>query len=155
MEKRSKYGASTKKSDKPQLDGITFDSKDEMHYYEMLKDMKARGIVASYDLQPKYVLQPAFTDWQGKKWQAITYSPDFLVRYVLGQVVAVDVKSIGTATQQGELRRKMFLFAFPDIPLRWICRSKKWGNSAGWIEYEELKRIYREQKKKKAGCDAL
>ena len=39
------------------LDGITFDSKAEGLYYELLKRKKAQGEIVNFELQPKYVLE--------------------------------------------------------------------------------------------------
>jgi len=56
---------------------------------------------------------------------------------------------LGTATQQGELRRKMFDYKYPELMLTWVCRNKKYGDADGWIIYEELKKIYSKRKKEK------
>ena len=41
------------------VDGIRFQSKHEALYYELLKRMKANGLIMNYELQPQYILQPA------------------------------------------------------------------------------------------------
>lgn len=138
----SKYNAK-----KITIDGITFASKDEGKYYEYLKEQKAKGFIQNFELQPKYTLIPAF-EKEGKKYRPITYTPDFLIYHNDNTQELIDVKSLGTATQQGELRRKMFNYFYRDSKLTWICRSVKWGVD-GWIEYEKLKKIYRENKKNK------
>lgn len=119
------------------LDGITFDSKEEARYYEYLKTKRAAGEIQNFELQPNYILQPSFKR-DGRTIRAITYTADFLVYHLDGSEEVIDVK--GMETQQGIMRRKMFWYEYPDLKLTWICRSLKFGDKDGWIEYEELKR---------------
>ncbi|QDY32692.1 DUF1064 domain-containing protein [Clostridium sporogenes] len=135
---RSKYGAR-----KIVIDGITFDSKDEGRYYLYLKELKAKDKILNFEQQPKYELQPSFKK-HGKTHRAITYAPDFLIYHLDGSEELIDVK--GTETQQGNMRRKMFDYKYPDLKLTWVARSLKYS-STGWIEYDELKKIRRENKK--------
>ncbi|NFC28548.1 DUF1064 domain-containing protein [Clostridium botulinum] len=135
---RSKYGAK-----KIVIDGITFDSKDEGRYYLYLKELKAKDKILNFERQPKYELQPSFKKY-GKTHKAITYAPDFLIYHLDGSEELIDVK--GTETQQGNMRRKMFDYKYPDLKLTWVARSLKYS-STGWIEYDELKKIRRENKK--------
>ncbi len=139
----SKYG-----NKKVTVDGITFDSKDESIYYLLLKSQKEADLIKDFEIQPKYELIPKF-EYQGKKRQAITYTPDFNVIHHDNSITAIDVKSMGTATQQGEIRRKLFEYRYPKINLVWVCRNLKHGDKDGWILYEDLKKIYRENKKRK------
>ncbi|MCW6075502.1 DUF1064 domain-containing protein [Clostridium sporogenes] len=135
---RSKYGAK-----KITIDGYTFDSKDEGKYYEYLKKLKAQDKILNFELQPKYELQPGFKK-NGKTYRAITYAPDFLIYHLDGTEELIDVK--GMSTQQGELRKKIFDYKYPELKLTWLSRSLKYS-STGWIEYDELKKIRRENKK--------
>ena len=123
------------------VDGIRFQSKDEARYYELLKEKRAAGLIQNYELQPQYILQPSFKRF-GKTVRAITYTADFLVYHKDGTTEIIDIKSIGTATQQGLIRRKMFWYQFPDMKLTWLCRNLKHGDTDGWVEYETLKSIY-------------
>ena len=120
------------------IDNIKFDSKDESKFYSYLKLMLKEKKIKSFSLQPKYELLPGFTK-DGKKYQKITYSPDFLVIYPDDTVELIDVK--GLSTQQGELRRKMFDYRYPDLKLTWIAMNIVHGNEYGWIEYGALKKI--------------
>lgn len=142
-EKKQKYN-----NKKIYIDDIKFDSRDESLYYIHLKMLKEKGLVKEFELQPKYTLIPKF-QYQGQNRRAMTYAPDFIVTDSEDNVTVVDVKSMGTATQQGELRRKLFEYYYPDINLIWVCRNLKHGDQYGWIEYEDLKKIYRDNKKKK------
>lgn len=136
-----KYG--NKKVD---YNGIKFDSQDELDYYLFLLDMQSKGILKIIALQPRVELLPKFTK-HGKKYPAITYTPDFLVEYEDGRRVYLDYK--GMETQQGNMRRKMFAYACDD-ELIWITKSKKYS-ATGFINYDELKKIRSNNKKNRAG----
>lgn len=141
--KKQKYN-----NKKIEIDGIKFDSRDESLYYLYLKECVDEGSVFHFELQPKYELVPKF-QYMGENRRAMTYSPDFKITKTDGTNYVVDVKSMGTATQQGELRRKLFEYYYPEIELIWVCRNLKHGDQDGWIKYEDLKKIYRDNKKKK------
>ncbi|MDW0103702.1 DUF1064 domain-containing protein [Clostridioides difficile] len=126
------------------IDGIKFDSKDESEYYLYLKEKKENGEIKDFGLQQKFELQPKFKK-DGKSYRAITYTVDFAIYKWNGEVVYIDVK--GYSTQQGELRKKLFDYKYQDKKLIWIAKSKKYGVD-GWIEYSELKKKRKENKKK-------
>lgn len=125
-------------------DGIPFDSMDEARYYMYLDKKKAAGEVLDYELQKKYILLDSFRSSEGKLIRAVTYTVDFLIYHIDGSIEAVDVK--GYATQQGDLRRKLFMSRYPDIKLTWICRNLKYGDADGWIEYDALKKARKGKK---------
>ena len=133
-------------SNKINIDGYTFDSKDEGKYYEYLKGLKAQGQIINFELQPKFELIPKF-EKAGKRYQAITYSADFTIYHINGEVEYVDIK--GLETQQGILRGKLFNWKYPDLKLTWIARSLKYGDEHGWIEYDKLKKLRAKNKKVK------
>ena len=100
------------------IDGIKFDSMREGARYEEIKllhrlesDPKKRPM--TIDVQPVFILQECFTDYTGKKHRAIKYVADFKIVYEDGRVEVEDVK--GFLTSVYKLKRKMFLFAFPEI----------------------------------------
>ncbi|MHC5293873.1 DUF1064 domain-containing protein [Listeria welshimeri] len=97
---RSKYNAK-----KVVIDNIKFDSKAEAAYYQQLKLLKMTGEVVSFDLQPEFILQDSFVK-NGKKYHAIKYRADFLVRYKDGHEELIDVK--GMLTNEFILKRKLF-----------------------------------------------
>jgi hypothetical protein len=41
----------------------------------------------------------------------------------------------------------LFNYKYHDLKLTWLCRSKKYS-STGWIEYDELEKLKRLNKKK-------
>jgi len=130
-------------SKKITLDGICFDSKDEAEYYKYLLQRKAKEEILNFELQPTYELIPKFKK-DGKSYRAMTYTPDYLIYHLDDSLELIDVK--GFSTQQGDIRKKLFNYKYPDLKLTWIARSLKFGED-GWIEYEDLKKKRRENKK--------
>lgn len=138
-----KYGNS-----KRTIMGHTFDSKAEADYFLYLLDKKRKGEILELILQPKIILQNQFR-LNGKLVRAITYTPDFLVKYDTGREEYIDVKGMGT--QQGELKRKMYQYKYEregGIPLLWVSQSKKYSLT-GWIDYFKLQEIRRKNKRQK------
>ena len=97
--RRGKYNAR-----KTTLDGRTFDSAAEARAYAQLQIMQANGEISDLRLQPKFELQPSFTDAHGKRQRAITYTADFAYMQD-GVMVVIDVKG-GKATQTQVFRVK-------------------------------------------------
>lgn len=137
----SKYNAK-----KIEIDGIEFDSKDESRFYLYLKDKKAKGEIRDFGLQQKFELIPKF-EKDGKKYRAMTYTPDFVIFHNDGTEEYIDVK--GFSTQQGEMRKKLFDYFYRDKKLTWISINFKYGNEDGLIEYKELQDKRKEAKKAK------
>lgn len=54
---------------KVELDGHVFDSKAEADYYSGLKIRQATGEITSFELQPRFTLQPAFIKNGKNLWQ--------------------------------------------------------------------------------------
>lgn len=141
MIKKTKY-----KNKKVEHDGIMFDSKDEMLYYQFLQGRLAEGKIKCFSIQPKYILIPKF-EYFGQKRRETTYTPDFLVEYENGDKIAIDIK--GFSTQQGDLRRKLYEHENQNIKLIWITRNIKYGDEYGWIDYDLLKKLRSKAKKEK------
>ena len=127
------------------VDDITFDSRDESLYYEALKDMKAKGLIKDFELQSKFLLQEAFVK-NGKKYRAIYYIADFRVINNDSSFYVVDIK--GMLTTEFKIKMKLFNYKYPDIELRLISRSLKFGNEYGFIDYYKLQEIRKQNKKK-------
>ena len=128
------------------IDGITFDSKDESLYYQALKNMKANGLIKDFELQPKFILQESFVK-DGKKYRAIHYIADFKVINNDGSFYIVDIK--GILTTEFKIKMKLFNYKYPDIELKLISRSVKFGDEYGFINYYELQDIRKQNKKSK------
>lgn len=95
------------------IDGITFASKAEANRYQELRLLERAGAISELELQPRYILQDAFTR-KGKKVQAITYIADF--RYIeKGVVITHEVK--GAETEAWKIKQKMFWHRYPHLEL--------------------------------------
>jgi hypothetical protein len=97
----NKYGAK-----KIEIDGHVFPSKREAEYYLTYRDMLARGEIINLELQPRFILIPAYTNHAGKKVRPCHYTADFLLTYPDGTQKVVEVK--GFRTRDYLLRRKLF-----------------------------------------------
>ena len=107
--RRHKYNAQP-----TEIDGIRFDSKREAKRYQELQMLAAAGEIHALQLQPRFELQPSFKR-NGKTVRAIHYVADF--QYVEnGRVIVEDTKGMETAVFK--LKKKLFLFTYPDVELR-------------------------------------
>lgn len=135
---QSKYNAR-----KTVINGISFDSKIEGEYYKHLISLKAKGVVTSFEMQPKFTLLKGFTDKFGKKHRPIEYKSDFLVNYIDGTTKVIDVK--GQLLPLFLVKQKLYCSMYPH-ELVLLSYSKKDG---GWIRIEDLKVARKERKKAK------
>lgn len=148
--KRTKFNVDADKS-KRTFGGITFDSQLEMKYYRdvLCPDVES-GYVKQYELQKKYELQPGFQR-NGKRVQPITYVADFYIEYADGRTVVIDTK--GCPDSVAKIKKKLFLYRYPDVDYRWMAYVKKWG---GWLEYDVIQDLRkREKREKKKGGQAV
>ena len=100
---------------KTAIDGITFDSLKEAGRYQELKLAERAGIIEGLTLKPRFTLQPGFSDNQGNRIRAITYTADF--QYMEnGRSVVEDVK--GFETKTWNIKKKIFLYLYPEHILR-------------------------------------
>lgn len=122
------------------FDGIVFDSILEMRFYrDVIRPKMASGDIITCQLQKEYVLQPMFT-YNGKVVQPITYVADFYLVYKDGREEVIDTK--GSPSSTAVLKRKLFWLQYPEITYRWLSYTQK----TGWISYDELKKIRRQDK---------
>lgn len=127
----NKYKVSPK--DQRTYDGIVFDSKAEMKYYrDVVLPGVASGAIADFELQKPFELQPGFKR-DGKTVRAITYVCDFYLVYADGHSEVIDIK--GMATPEALMKRKLFMYKYPEENLRWLVAYK-----AGWMQYEDCKK---------------
>jgi hypothetical protein len=90
-----------------EVDGVFFDSKAEARRYQELQLLAEGGAITALQLQPRFLVSPAFT-YNGKKERAIHYVADF--KYLdtdTDEWVIEDVK--GTRTEVYRIKRKLFL----------------------------------------------
>lgn len=143
MNNRTKFNVN-KDKEKRTYNGIVFDSILEMKYYrDVLLPLVESGDVVSYELQKPYELQRKFTH-DNKTVLPIKYVADFVLTYKDGHEEVIDTK--GCPDTVAIIKRKLFWFVYPNTVYKWITWVKKFG---GWIEYEEYKRLKREEKKNK------
>lgn len=140
--KKPKYNTSTKKKDKPVYNGISFDSNDEMLYYQFLESEVEKKRIARFDHQVKMVLIDKYQIFL-KKVRAAEIVIDFRVFLADGSVIYQDVK--GFPSEKANLQRKIFEWRY-GVPLQWITHSKIDG---GWIDYDELKKRRTKRKREK------
>ena len=136
--RKSKYN-----NEKVKIDGIKFDSKVESMYYLLLKDRKEKGEIKEFKLQPRYILQDSFK-LNGENIRKIEYVADFEIINDDDTVEIVDIK--GMATSDAKLKRKLFLFKYPNLKLHWLVYVVKRG---GWICYFKNEKMKKNEKKKK------
>ncbi len=108
--------------------GLWFDSKVELEFYEhLLKLHKAEDIV----LQPKFILQEKL-----KGIREIAYIADFQI----GSII-YDVK--GFSTSDFKLKAKLFKFKYPDLSLNLVnkCPLKYQHTYGKWIDIGVLNKL--------------
>lgn len=150
MQKRSKYHVdiSKKGKEKRTYKGILYDSLTEMQFVkEFIEPRLESGEIKSYERQVEYVLQDKFK-YNDKTILPIKYRSDFNVVWADDTLQVFDVK--GNPDQMSLLKRKLVWAKYPEINLTFICRNLKYG---GWIEYDTLKKLRKEDKKKKEQKD--
>lgn len=159
---------------KTEVDGIIFDSKMESEYYIYLKAEKAAGRIIDFELQPVYVLQPKYINYNNKIYtedhckykeidklrkkhnkdnpdnkigiiQAIKYKADFKITYSDHTTKVIDVKGIKTA--DFKLKEKMFKFRYPEYTFECVIWD---GPSKTWLEYSEYEAAKKARKAAKA-----
>ncbi len=113
MRKPSKYW-----NKKVTVDGVRFDSKREATRYQQLKLMQQAGEISRLTLQPRYTVFDAFTDRNGQNHRRIDYIADFEYLEDDGQTVVEDVK--GKETEVFRIKRKLFLYRYPELDFRII-----------------------------------
>lgn len=120
--KKSAPGASrirVSNKDLRTLDGVVFDSKAEMNRFAELKMMERAGIIKDLKCQVKFILQEKFKHEKYGNIRAIEYIADFsYIQIMNGKTVIEDCK--GMLTDKYLIKRKLFLFKYPDIDYREI-----------------------------------
>lgn len=148
MGKSTKFNVN-KNTEERTYNGVVYDSRIEMLFYidYILPRIKS-GEVIDCNSQVKYELQPSYIyiDENGvnKKIKSIDYVADYVIKYKSGKTEVIDIK--GYPDSVALLKRKIFLYKYPNIIYKWISYSKKDG---GWIEYDQLKKLRAQRKRKK------
>lgn len=113
------------------IDWYLFDSKTEADYYKDHKDVKWLRV------HPCYELQPSFKDDRWKMVHAITYEADFSYDNVV-----IDVKWL--PTQAALIKRKMFMYRYPQFDLQRVVKYK-WER----VDYFDNEKRKRQQRKER------
>ena len=115
--KKSKYGAN-----KPEVDGITFDSRKEARRYSQLKLMERAGAISDLQLQVKFILIPAQREPStfGKRGgiklgklieRECSYIADFVyLDTSTGKTIVEDAK--GMKTEVYKIKKKLMLYVY-------------------------------------------
>lgn len=144
---QSKYNVSSDVS-KRTYDGIVYDSAVEMKFMrDYVEPRLDSGEIKTVERQVKYELQPSFRR-EGELVRPINYVADFVLQYTNGYEVVIDIKGMPDST--AKLKRKLFLYKYPEKDYQWISYSKIDG---GWIEYSKLQKARKERKLKKKKKD--
>jgi len=112
-QRESKFGAKV-----TEVDGIKFPSKKEAARWEYLNHMQQVGKIEDLERQPRYILQESFRDRTGVLHRQIAYTADF--RYKEDGALVVEEVKGGKATQTTDfvIRKKLFLFRYPEVDYR-------------------------------------
>lgn len=90
------------------VNGITFDSKTEADYYQVLLDKQLDGEISNLSVQPSFELFPSFK-LRNRTIRSMGYTPDFI--YTIGsEAHIVEVK--GYSRPEYLMRRKIFLWIY-------------------------------------------
>jgi len=148
IKNRTKYNVEKSKIKRTlEIDGkeIVFDSELEKRYFVdvVLPGVKS-GDIVKYELQHKYILQPAYVTKDGKKVREIAYISDFELYMASGEHITVDVK--GMLKPIDILKHKILLHKYPEIDFRLIGYSKIDG---GWVPHSVIKAGRKTRKKAK------
>ena len=87
-------------------------SKKEAQRYAELKLLVKAKKITNLQLQPDFLLQLSYTDYAGRKHNAIHYFADFMYTKD-GQTIVEDVK--GMQTPVYKLKKKLLLFKYTQI----------------------------------------
>lgn len=150
---------------KTEVDGIMFDSKMESDKYKYLKEQLSKGLIKNLELQPEFVLQEKYIIVDGqviegshpefdkikrktkaKTIQAIKYRGDFLVTDLDDSQRVIDTK--GLSTTEFEIKKKLFMFKYPNIKLEVIIYNKETGSWDDFYEYNKALRAAQRARKK-------
>ena len=100
-------------------DGHTFDSKAEHRRYCELRLLERAGAITDLVVHPRFDLLPA-TAWNGKRYPAVRFTPDFQYRED-GRMVVEDVKG-GKATQTRDFKLRLRLWIMDHPETEWEFR---------------------------------
>ena len=101
---------------KVSVDNITLDSAKEARRYTELKLLERAGKIKRLELQPEFILQPAFTKG-GKRYRKIAYKADFSYFDIEKGVYTVE-DAKGFKTDVYKLKKKLFEYRYKELSLK-------------------------------------
>lgn len=110
-------------------------------YRDCLLPQLEKGKVTKIERQVEYVLQEGF-ERDHVKYKPITYIADFVVTFACGRTVVFDFK--GMPDNLARVKRKLFMYRYPDIPFFWAVYSRIDG---GYVCYETVQRNRKQRAK--------
>lgn len=123
--RQSKY-----KNKRTKISGKTFDSAIEARYYRYLNKMISIREVLSFERQVPFVVAESF-EKEGRRFNAIRYYADFVVKYPDGHEEIIDVK--GVLTDVFKIKRHLFEQRHPDKTIKLVQQNK----DKQWIEIKK------------------
>ncbi len=142
---RNKYHV-TKDKEKRTYEGFCYDSVMEMKMYrDFIQPKLESGEYKNCEKQVVFSLQNGFNH-NGKRILPITYIADFVVTEADGHIIVFDCK--GRPDNVANIKKKLFYYKYPEIDYRWYTLSTIDG---GWRDYDDVKKLRRERKRKKQG----
>lgn len=145
---RTKYNIEKSKIRRTlEIDGkeVVFDSELEKRYFlEVVLLGVQSGDIVKYELQHKYILQPAYVTKDGKKIREIAYYSDFELYMADGTHRTIDVK--GLLKPIDILKHKILLHKYPELNFELVGYSKVDG---GWVPHDTIQAGRRARKKAK------
>lgn len=94
------------------VDGITFDSKWEAERFMQLKLLERAREISDLQRQVRFTLQESFIS-HGHKIRPIEYVADFMYKQN-DKIIVEDTKSPATRTPEYMIKKKLFLYKFPE-----------------------------------------
>ena len=126
------------------FDGRIFDSLLEMRYYRDIICPKINsGELIDVKFQVKFTLQKSF-HYDGKLIREINYVADFVVVDKNNIETVLELK--GIADGISKIKRKLFMYKFPQIRYEWWGYSKIDG---GFLPYDEISIARSKRKREK------
>ncbi|GAB6426231.1 hypothetical protein bcgnr5372_34620 [Bacillus luti] len=129
---KTKRSKSKYKAKKRFIDYTTFDSHNESLYYLELKDLLTKGLILSFEMQPRFLLQESFSK-NGITFPKLEYIADFIVLNIDNTIEIIDVK--GVQTTEFKIKQKLFEYRYTELHIKLL----KYNQTTGWKEIKSNK----------------
>ncbi|WP_336770314.1 DUF1064 domain-containing protein [Bacillus bombysepticus] len=129
---KTKQSKSKYKAKKRFIDYTTFDSHNESLYYLHLKDLLTKGLILSFEMQPRFLLQESFSK-NNIIFPKLEYIADFKVINTDHTIDIIDVK--GVQTTEFKIKQKLFEYRYKELHIKLL----KYSQRTGWNEINSNK----------------